>query len=122
MEFKFGKYTDVTAIAFEVNPQYQVNNYVGVFLCCDTDNVWLSRIMADTNGEYEHCKGCYVVERDKIDSDHKHQDLTRRRALKILRNDEFDNWDFTSHASLDDAIKVIDGGYGILGLTDNKSA
>ena len=120
MEFNFAQYTDVTAIAFEVNPKYQENNYVRVFLCPDTDNVWLSRIMADTNAEYKHCVGCYIVEREKIESDQKHQDLTRRRALKILRNDDFDNWDFTAHTSLADAIKVIDGGYGVLNLTENK--
>lgn len=120
MEFKFAQYTDVTAVAFEVNPQYKANNYVRVFLCPDTDNVWLSRILSDTNADYEYCKGSYIVEREKIDNDDKHQNLTHRRALKILRNDEFNNWDYTSHTSLDDAIKVVDGGYSILGLTENK--
>ena len=41
MKFEFGVYTDVTELAFEVNPAYQQNGYTKIYLCSDTHVFWL---------------------------------------------------------------------------------
>lgn len=113
MLFEFAKYTEVTELAHKVNPAYKSNNYSRVFLCSDTKGVWLSRILEGVNGDYESCEGVYLVERDYIEHNRKHEKLSLARAQQILVDDEFENWDYVECGSLEDALEVIDGGYGI---------
>lgn len=116
LNFDFTKYTEVTELAFKVNPQYQAGGYTRIFICEDTHVFWISRILKDVSEDYEPLAGNYLVERNQIDKINKGEKLTGLRAIKLLKNDEFDNWDFESYTSLGDAIESIDGGYGILCL------
>lgn len=110
--FEFAKYTEVTELAHKVNPAYKLNNYSRVFLCPDVKCIWLSRILEGVDGNYERCEGAYLVERNYID-DHKNVKLGLSQAQKILKNDDLDNWDYIECDSLEHALNIIDGGYGI---------
>lgn len=120
--FSFAKFTEVTPLAFKVNPQYEANGYTRVFVCEDTHVFWVARIMAGFDEDYEPSAGSYLVERNQVDKNHKGEKLTGLVTLKLLKHDEFDNWDYAAYSSLDDAIESIDGGYGILCLQDNQGA
>lgn len=120
--FSFAKFTEVTPLAFKVNPQYEANGYTRVFVCEDTHVFWVARIMAGFDEDYEPSAGSYLVERNQVDKSHKGEKLTGLVTLKLLKHDEFDNWDYAAYSSLDDAIESIAGGYGILCLQDNQGA
>lgn len=99
-----------------INPQYK--EFERIFICSDTWDFWIARICKDTyddprNG-YETAEGYYLVERNKIAKDRKGQDISSQRQLiKILEEDDLSNWDCENNDSLEDAIEMIDGGWGI---------
>ena len=113
MKFEFAKYTDVTKLAFEVNPEYEKNSYVKVFLCEDTKVFWISRVLKGFDEDYEENPDSYLVERECIDKITRAEKLKLSRAKAILKDDNLDNWDYYQFDSLDDAIESIDGGYGL---------
>ena len=108
MKFEFAKYTDVTELAFEVNPEYEKNSYVKVFLCEDTKVFWISRVLKGFDEEYEVNPDSYLVERERIDKITRAEKLKLSRAKAILKDDNLDNWDYYQFDSLDDAIESID--------------
>ena len=120
LDFNFAKFTEVTAMAFKLNPQYEANGYTRVFVCEDTHVFWVARIMAGFDENYQPAAGSFIVERNQVDKSHKSENLTGLRTIKLLKNDEFDNWDCKAYSSLDDAIESIDGGYGILCLQNDQ--
>ena len=113
MKFEFAKYTDVTKLAFELNPEYEKNSYVKVFLCEDTKVFWISRVLKGFNIEYEEDPDSYLVERERIDKWVRPEKLKLSRAKAILKSDELENWDCYEFDSLEEAIESIDGGYGL---------
>ena len=119
--FDFAKFTEVTALAFKVNPLYEENNYSRLFVCCDTHVFWIARIMPDTDENFEHCKGSYVVEREQIDKPSKAKNLSAISAAKLLKDDDFCNWDCDCYQSLEAAIEAIDGGFGINNLVEQTA-
>lgn len=116
MEFEFGKYTEVTELAHEVNPEYKSSSYSRIFLCTDTHDFWLARILVGFNEEYEKEEGSFVLERDKISKDYKAEILTKSKAIELLENDSFENWDLQTSNDEDELIEMVDGGWGILNL------
>lgn len=118
MKFEFAKYTDVTGLAFKVNPEYEANHYERVFLCCDTKVFWIARILKGFGEDYEAIEGSYIVEREQLDKNAKSERLTFLQASSILINDSFENWDYTVCDSIEEAIELIDGGYGINDLIE----
>jgi hypothetical protein len=113
MKFEFAKYTDVTKLAFELNPEYEKNSYVKVFLCEDTKVFWISRVLKGFNDEYEEDPDSYLVERERVDKTTRAEKLRMPRAKQILTDDNLENWDCYQYDSLEDAIKSIDDGYGL---------
>ena len=113
MKFEFAKYTDVTKLAFELNPEYEKNSYVKVFLCEDTKVFWISRVLKGFNEEYEEDPDSYLVERERIDKWVRTEKLTKPKAVRILKSDNLENWDCYQYDSLEDAIESINGGYGL---------
>lgn len=118
MKFEFGKYTEVTELAMKVNSQYNTDGYIRLFMCADVWDFWLCRVMENCNENYEREEGCYLLERNKIAMDRKGQPLTIKKATEILENDDFENWDIKSSYDLDYIIEMIDGGWGILNLSE----
>lgn len=72
---EFAKYYNVTKLVDEMIKKNEIDSYpietkdkfVGVYVCMDTNDFWISRISKDLNENYNHEEGIYLVERNKID-------------------------------------------------------
>ena len=113
MKFEFAKYTDVTEMAFRNNPEYESNSYIKIYLCPDVNDVWLARILEGVNEDYEPEEGSYILEREKIPNDVKGQKMTISRAINIIKEDSFENWDIEVSEDLEELIEMLDDGFGI---------
>lgn len=156
---EFAKYYNVTKLVDEMIKKNEIDSYptkeddkfVGVYVCMDTNDFWISRISKDVNEDYDHEEGIYLVERNKISvydiMDKLHEmfkkplpefsgkelsyqmknkchDYFKRFNTKdicraVIMLDDWDglsNWDNCEAESLEDAIDIIDGGFGILPL------
>lgn len=165
---EFAKYYNVSDIVDNMMEKKEIDWYptgedkfLGVYVCEDSNDFWISRILKGYNEEYERDDNMYLVERNKIDiydvMDKLHElhrkklpnfneyigHMQKRNAVKryisqhgtlniikavIILDDEdgLSNWDCCEAESLEEAIEIIDGGYGILriavwgGLMVNK--
>ena len=130
-------------------PTEKDDKFIGVYVCVDTNDFWISRINKDINEDYNKEEGIYLVERNKISicdvmdklyetfkkplpkfsgkelsyhiKCHEYFDKFKTkdicRAVIILDDyDGLSNWDICETNSLEEAIEVIDGGFGILPL------
>lgn len=118
--FEFAKYTEITDLAFKLNPDYQTSGYIRIFICPDVNDYHLVRVLKGFNEEYEKDENSFLLERNKIEKDRKQDKLTLSKVRSILINDEFDNWDIFQFDSLKDAINELDGGFGILNLKEEN--
>lgn len=116
MKLEFGKYTDITNFAKSVNPEL-FNGYEKVYICPDTRNWWLTCLNPDVNEDYETVPGYYMVERDniyypteKLMDCYLNEDCVR----EILEDWGCDCWDSVEAHSLEEAIEIVDGGWGII--------
>jgi hypothetical protein len=115
MEFKFAKYTEITDLALEVNPEYKKAGYTRIFICPDVWDYWLVRILPNYNEEYEPEEGVHILERNKVEKLHRGEELTMRKLKAILIEDDFSNYDLETGHHIEDMITdMIDGGFGIL--------
>ena len=115
MKLEFGKYTDVTNLAKEVNPDY-LGDYYKVYICPDTENWWLACVQKDINDDYEREVGTYLIERDLIEYDTpklRNEFLSKENVVNVLKNRNGDFWDATEFSSFEDVVDSVDGGYGI---------
>ena len=149
---EFAKYYNVTKLVddmqkkeeIDVYPTEEKNKFVGVYVCMDTNDYWISRISKNLNNDYEYEEGIYLIERNKIDiyvvadklsklynkelpiplnkhTCHRFFDRFRTRhickAVILLDNEDgLSNWDNYEAESWEDAIDMLDAGYGILPL------
>lgn len=118
--------------------------FAGVYVCMDTNDFWISRINKNVNEDYDYEEGTYLVERNKFDiytvvdklfklyskklpttlnknTCHRYFDQFRTKDIcrAIIMLDDWDglsNWDNCEAESLENAIDIIDGGFGILPL------
>lgn len=117
MKFEFGKYTEITDLAFEVNPSYKNEGYIRFFICPDVWDFWFIRILKDVNEDYEHEEGSFLMERNKIEMDKKGENLTLSKVKKIISEDDLSNWDFEQSFDVNELITMIDAGFGIHNLS-----
>ena len=155
---EFAKYYNVSNLVEEMQKAKEIDCYPtnddkfeGVYVCMDTNDFWISRILKGYNEEYEVEDGKYLVERNKISiydvmdklnelyskklPNFKEGDLqfemknkchnyfkkfkTKDICRAVILLDDYDglsNWDNYEMDSLEEAIEVIDGGYGVLPL------
>ena len=149
---EFAKYYNVTKLDDEMiekeeidtYPTEENNKFVGVYVCMDTNDFWISRISKDVNEDYNYEEGIYLVERNKFDiyavadklfelydkrlpttlnkniyHDYFDQFKAKDICRAVIMLDDWDglsNWDNCEAKSLEDAIDIIDGGFGILPL------
>lgn len=149
---EFAKYYNVTKLVDDMQEREEIDTYpteekdkfVGVYVCMDTNDFWISRISKDLNEDYNREEGIYLVERNKIDiyavadklfelynkelprplnkhTCHRYFDRFAVRYIcrAVIMLDDWDglsNWDNCEAESLEDAIDIIDGGFGILPL------
>lgn len=66
----FAKYYDVTDFTKKMVQygaiDYEINNYEGIYVCKDTLDFWICRILKGYNEEYDEDENSYLVERDKF--------------------------------------------------------
>ena len=66
----FAKYYDVTKLVddmqrneeIDVYPTEEKNKFVGVYVCMDTNDYWISRISKNLNDDYEYEEGIYLIQ------------------------------------------------------------
>lgn len=69
---KFAKYYDASSLVEKMTENgdvaYPIGNdkYLGIYVCMDTNDFWISRIIRGYNEEYEKDECKYLVERNKI--------------------------------------------------------
>lgn len=119
MELKFARYTDVTAFAKKVNPEYEKQNYQKVLVYLDTFDYWVVRILKDINEDYEKQDGVFLLDRDKVEKENKSDKLNIKTLEDLLINDEFENYDTFQRNSLDELMELLDDGFGIDELDEN---
>jgi hypothetical protein len=152
---EFAKYYNVSNIVEVMMERGEVdcysieNNFLGIYVCMDTNDFWISRISKGYNENFEEDENKYLIERNKISiydvmdklhdtygkklSEFSEKDLSYEQKNKVhsyLKNfttnaiikavivlddeDGLSNWDCCDADSLEKAIEIIDGGYGIL--------
>ena len=142
---KFAKYYDVTSKMNQLITKgelfsYTKDYYKKLFICMDTHDFWISRVLEGYNSEYDQEQGKWLIEREKIDKyafidflsektgkEYEVNDRYQRKAIidrvpvdkvveyLILMDDDkgLEGWDSLECDSLEEAIEAIDGGYGI---------
>lgn len=116
MLFEFGKFTEITDFALDINPEYQTSKYIRIFICPDVWDFHLVRILKGYNEDYEPDEDSYIMERNIIPMERRDENLSIRKVRKIIEEDNLDNWDYYQSYDLDDLIERIDGGFGIINL------
>jgi len=114
MKFEFAKYTDITELYKKHSSNLmEGDGYIKFFICLDTNDIWLARVIEGFNGHYEEEDGVYLLERNNIPKNFKGQGLTISDTINIIEDDSFENWDVIEYQDLDDLIDDLDGGYGL---------
>jgi len=115
-KFEFAKFYDITDVAKEYDAEY--DQYEKVFLCVDTWDFWIARILKgwanDDEEGYIEDEDNYLVERINIAKVEKMDGIESLMEIHaVLKDDFFENYDTYDADSLEDAIEILDGGYGI---------
>lgn len=65
---EFAKYYDVSNIVKDMKSKEEIyyDEYEGVYVCMDTNDFWVCRILKGYNEEYEEVENMYLIERNKI--------------------------------------------------------
>ncbi|XZH78569.1 hypothetical protein ACSW8S_17030 (plasmid) [Clostridium perfringens] len=50
-----------------ISLDYKNNNYKEVYITNDVNDIWVYRVLEDTNSDYEYEEGTYLIERECID-------------------------------------------------------
>lgn len=152
---KFAKYYDVKKIVENMMENKEIyeyptgdNAFVGIYVCMDTNDFWVSRINKGYNEEYEKDENKYLVERNKISiydvadklydtygkelpvfkegdlsyemKNKVHSYFRKFQTSQIIKavimldcEDGISNWDCCEADSMEEAVKIIDDGFGV---------
>jgi len=142
---KFAKYYDVTSKMNQLIDKgelfsYAKDYYKKLFICMDTNDFWISRVLEGYNREYDQEQGRWLIEREKIDKyafidflsektgkEYEVNDRYQREYIidrvpvdkvieyLILMDDDkgLEGWDSLECDSLEEVIEALDGGFGI---------
>ncbi len=120
MRLEFARYTDITEFAKKLHPD-KYNEYNKIFICSDVKTVWVARVLEGYDEDYNNCEDSFILERNNIDryeaSDMKRMTLlgkSERFVEIILEEDDLSNWDFEVCDSEEEAIDMLDDGFGII--------
>lgn len=153
---EFAKYYDVSDIVEQMQVNEEIDGYPsgedkfkGVYVCMDTNDFWVSRILKGYDEDYNQNENKYLVERNRIsiysvmdklydmfgkrlpafkesDKDYERKNkvytylrkYSTKEIIKVVivldNEDGLSNWDYCEADSLEGAIEIIDGGFGIL--------
>lgn len=122
MRFEFARYTDVTKYAKKLSAdngdmsEYKI--YDKILICPDTDDTWIAKIQTGYDSDFEKVEGAVIIERNNIEGfGAKWTDIkSSNYAYAMLMADMEDgcNWDVTDCESVEDAIEMLDDGFGII--------
>ena len=114
MKFEFAKYTEVTDLYKKYCDSINDGDgYIRFFMCLDVNDFWIIRVMEGFNEDYEREDGVYLLERNNIPKDSKRQSLNLTKAIELIKEDDFSNWDVEEYSDLAELIEGIDGGFGL---------
>ena len=153
---EFAKYYDVSKIVDDMQTKEEIYGYptgedkfISIYVCMDTNDFWICRILKGYNEEYEQDENMYLVERNKfsiydvmdklydqfgkrlpefkenklscVQKNKVHDYFGKFKTKDIIKaviilddEDGLTNWDCSEAEFLEEAIEIIDGGYGIL--------
>lgn len=113
MEFKFAIYTEVTDFAHQVNPEYKNSGYTRLFICPDTLDFRLVRILPGFNEEYDEEEDSIVIEEKLVPKlMGRGQELTLNTLKGILTEDNFESHNFFVVYSMEQVREQLEGGFG----------
>jgi hypothetical protein len=120
LEFAFAQYTEITDLVFEMYPNLKHEGYERFFICPDTHDFWICRILKGYGEDYEEIEGSYILERNKIGKDKNVKDYPLLLIKKVIHQDQEDgcNWDYKVSTDIEKLISMVDGGFGILNLKE----
>ena len=147
---EFAKYYNSTKVLDQLLKESKVFSYQedyckGVYVCSDTHDMWICRILEGYNNEYEKEEGKWLVERNKIgkyelidfineeelteekwevnNKNDLHYVLSNIPIENLIRytilfddNQGLENWDNLQCGSYSECIEAIDSGFGIVEL------
>lgn len=146
---EFAKYYNITKTLNKMIEEKKLDCYTkdycqGLFICMDTHDFWLCRILEGYNEEFEQEEGKFLIERNKIDkydfiefvkekinddseiNNRQNRDYYIDKCLNlntiienlIFMDDDngLESWDNYKTDSYEEAIDIIDGEYGIIQL------
>ena len=118
MEFEFAKYTEITDLAFELNPDYKKEGYVRFFICPDVWDIWFVRILKgyrnDDEEGYVKDGNNFILERNNINKRSKTDTLTLSMVKRIIKEDSGDSYDLEQCDDLEELVDMLDDGFGII--------
>lgn len=116
LKFEFGKYTEVTEFAKEHGTFESC--YTRFFVCTDTWDYWFIRLLVGYDEDYNPCEGAFLIERNNIPKDNKTDMITLAKLKEIVEEDDGSNYDYEPASTEEEALEMIDGGFGILNLVE----
>lgn len=120
MKFEFAKYTEITDLVFEINPNCKNEGFVRFFICPDVWDFWFVRVLEGYNEDYETEEGSYILERAKIEMSRKGENLNISKVRNIIINDDGSNYDFHHGYDIEELIDMLDNGFGIINRKESK--
>lgn len=117
MKFEFAKATEVTELAFIVNPEYKKAGYTRVFITPDVKDYHLLRVLPGFDKDYEEYESKIILEVQMIPKSKK-DEANINIVSRILEEDDFCNFSCKDYYSMDEIIESVDGGFGILNLEE----
>lgn len=149
---EFGKFYKVTENLNKLIENKEVYSYTkdyckDLFICEDTHDFWVCRILKNMNEEYEEEEDIYLLERNKInkydflnfmdrDNEDKIDCNINKKTLELfisclgtteiinsiikLDDEGLENWDAKEYYDYDEIIEDIDGGFGIIDINKKE--
>ena len=132
---KFAKYYDVTTIMHE---EYKKAGYSNIYICQDVTDYHIIRVLPNHNEDFEYEEGKFLVEMENIsiwevlesyDEDSTGLNKNDIHDMLSVFSDEnifkhvmmidceehgMENYDIEEVESLEEAEKIVDGGFGII--------
>ena len=112
MKFEFAKATDITEFAKSRMPEmYQ--EYEKIYITPDTNDYHILRILKGFDEDYEPNEDKVIIEHQMIPKSKTEGIYSLEKLKKILEQDDGGNWDYKVKDTVEECIKIVDGGFGI---------
>ena len=112
MKFEFAKATDITAFAKSRMPE-MYGEYEKIYITPDTNDYHILRILKGFDEDYEPNEDKVILEHQMIPKSKTEGIHTLEKLKKILEEDDGGNYDYKAKDSVEECIKIVDGGFGI---------